>query len=98
MKKKRYQDMTAAELASATRQYDRPGTIDRTRPMTLAERSEEQKARRAGRPKIGLGIERVNISIERSLLAQADKVARRQKVGRSELIAQGLRLVLRAAG
>jgi hypothetical protein len=98
MKKKKYQDMTAAELAWATRKYDRPGTIDRTRPMTPAERSEEQKARRAGRPKIGMGIQRINISIEGSLLAQADEAARRQKVGRSQLIAEGLRLVLRAAG
>ena len=100
--KKRYQDMTAAELAEATRQYDRPGTIDRTRPMTPAERSADRKARRAGRPRVGLGVQRVNITIERRLLAQTDRAARRQNIGRSELVAQGLRLVLnpkrRAAG
>jgi hypothetical protein len=46
--KKRYQDMTTAELAEATREFDAPGTIDRTRPMTPAERAEERKARHPG--------------------------------------------------
>jgi len=44
MKKKRYQDMSAAELAIATREYDEPGTIDRTRPMSPSERAEERMA------------------------------------------------------
>jgi len=94
-KTKRYQDMNAAELAEATKEYDQPGTIHGTRPMTPAERAEERKARRrAGRPRIGRGSERINITIERGLLADADAVARRQKIGRSELIARSLQLML----
>jgi hypothetical protein len=96
MKKKRYQDMSAAELAIATREYDEPGTIDRTRPMSPSERAEERMARHAGgRPRVGRGAERINITIERGLLAQADALARRRKIGRSEMVAQGLRLLIR---
>jgi hypothetical protein len=102
MKKKikRYQDMNAAELAQATKEYDRPGTIDRTRPMTSAERAEERNARHpGGRPRIGRGSERINITIERGLLAKADAVARQQKIGRSELIARSLQMLVgRKAG
>jgi len=95
IKTKRYQEMNAAELAEATKEYDQSGTIDRTRPMTLAERAEERKARRrVGRPRIGRGSERINITIERGLLAEADAVARRQKIGRSELIARSLQQML----
>jgi hypothetical protein len=46
IKAKRYQDMNAAELAESTKEYDRPDTIDRTRPMTPAECAEERKARK----------------------------------------------------
>lgn len=87
---KRYEDMNTAELAEATKEYDEPGTIDRTRPMTPAER----KAHNSGRPRIGRGSERINITIERGLLAEADAIARRQKIGRSELIARSLRQML----
>jgi hypothetical protein len=98
-KARRYQDMTAAELAEATKEYDLPGTINRTRPMSPAERAEERKARHAGgRPPVGRGSERINITIERGLLAQADAMARRQKIGRSELIARSLQLLVRKAG
>jgi hypothetical protein len=46
-KTKRYQDMNSTELAKETKEYDRPGTIDRTRPMTPAESAEELKARKS---------------------------------------------------
>jgi post-segregation antitoxin (ccd killing protein) len=87
--KKRYQDMNAKELAEATRQYDRPGTINRTRPMTRAECARDVKGRR-GRPKIDKGSDRINFTVERELLARADAIARKEKIGRSELIARAL--------
>jgi len=95
-KKKRYQDMNAAELAEATKEFDLPGTIDRTRPMTAVERAQERKARHAGgRPVIGRGAKRINLTIERGLLAQTDALARREKVGRSELVSRGLKLIIK---
>jgi hypothetical protein len=93
--KKKYQDMTADELAEATRDLDRPNAIDRTRPLNAAERAADQRARRrSGRPKVGRGAERINITVERRLLERADQAARKRKIGRSELIAEGLLLAL----
>jgi len=67
--KKPYQNMTTAELAEATKEFDAPGTIDRTRPMTAAERAEEYRGRHpGGRPRIGRGSRRINITVERGLL------------------------------
>ena len=42
----------------------------------------------------GEGAEKIRISNERSLLSQADALAKRDTTRRSELIADGLRLVL----
>ena len=44
---------------------------------------------------IGQGAKRVLITVERGLLADADKAARSRKVSRSELIALGLRMAIR---
>src|SRR5436190_22898705 len=53
------------------------------------------KARKAGRPVVGQGAERVLISIERGLLTEADAFAKRPGKSRSELIAEGLRRVMK---
>ena len=93
-KRKRYSDMTTAQLREATREYDRqwsgrglPG-----RPLTAADRTLHRKAR--GRPMIGKGAKIVPVSVERELLTQADAFAQRHKLKRSEMVAQGLRLVM----
>lgn len=90
---KRYQDMNLQELREATKRYDEPFVFERTRPMTAAERERDRRAR--GRPPVGQGARRVNITMERELLARADALATKRKIGRSELIAQGLRLLLK---
>jgi hypothetical protein len=95
---KKYWDMTKAELAEATKEFDKEFSADKARPMTPAERSEEKRARR-GRPKIGKGSQKIHITVERTLLAEADKIARQKGLGRSELIAQALvNMVGRKAG
>jgi hypothetical protein len=50
-----------------------------------------------GRPKVGQGATKVLISIEKGLLAKADRFAKTHKMGRSELIAKALSQVLLAA-
>jgi len=52
----------------------------------------------AGRPRIGKGAKIVPISIERGLLEEADSFAKRHKLKRSQMVAQGLRLLMRKAG
>ena len=55
-------------------------------------------ARSAGRPMIGKGAKIVPVSIERGLLKEADRFAKRHKLKRSQMVAEGLRLVMERAG
>ena len=82
------EQMSAAELARATRQFDRQFVFERARPMTQAERAQERQLRRGrGRPKIGKGAKKISISLESGLLREADALAKKKGVNRSELIA-----------
>lgn len=70
-----------------------------TRPLTPAQRKLWTKARRkSGRPKIGEGAKIVSLSIEGKLLRQADALAKKRKITRSELVVGALRAVLMKAG
>jgi hypothetical protein len=93
-KRKHYSEMTAAHLREATQEYDRewtgPGLPGK--PLTATDRALHRKAR--GRPMIGKGAKIVPVSIERELLTRADAFAERHKLKRSEMVAQGLRLVM----
>jgi hypothetical protein len=93
---KPYTEMNAKELAEATREFDEPFVMDRGRPLNASERNQHRLAakRGRGRPKIGKGSERINITIERDLLARADTIARQRNIGRSEMIAAALKLLI----
>jgi len=80
------EDMSAAELAEATREFEQPYAFAKARPMTPAERAVERGLRR-GRPKIGQGAKKISISLERGVLREADALARKRGVKRSALIA-----------
>lgn len=80
------EEMSATELARATRQFDRSFVFEKARPMTEPERAQECELRR-GRPKIGKGGKRISISLESDLLREADAMAKKKGVNRSELIA-----------
>ena len=77
------------------REFDQEFLADSARPMTAAERAEEKRARRRGRPSVGRGAQKIHITVERTLLKQADKVAKEQGLARSELIAQALTAIIR---
>ncbi len=96
--KKKYSEMTTAELAEATREYEEDGVFLKGRALTRRECKLHAKARRRGRPRIGQGAEKIRISVERVLLAQTDTFAEKHQLTRSEMIARGLRAVLVAAG
>jgi hypothetical protein len=94
-KTKKYWEMTKSELARATSEYDREFIANQARPMTSKQRAEERRARARGRPRIGKGARKIHITLERELLRDADKLAKQQGLGRSQLIAQALADVLR---
>ena len=100
-KRKPYSRMTTKDLAKATAQYDKlftgPGLPGK--PLTAADRAKHRRANLGGRPKIGQGAKIIPISIERGLLQQADAFAIRHKLKRSQMVVQGLRLLMqRRAG
>lgn len=103
-KHKPYEKMNAAELATATAEYDTPWTGPSLpgKPLTAAQRAQHRRAgarAKAGRPKIGGGAKIVPVSIERGLLKQVDLFAKRHDLKRSQMVAEGLRLVMqRRAG
>ncbi|QOV90657.1 type II toxin-antitoxin system HicB family antitoxin [Humisphaera borealis] len=60
--------------------------------LTASQRALHARIRRkAGRPKIGKGAERINVTVERGLLSEADRFAKKMGITRAELIAVGLR-------
>ena len=63
-----------------------------SKPLTKA-----QRQLRRGRPRVGAGAEKIHISVERTLLRQADATARKLKLSRSEIVAHGLRAFLAGA-
>jgi len=96
---KGYDEMTAAELREATREYDRelPAGHDGLpgRPLNAAERRQWRAVRRKiGRPRIGQGVRRVMISLEEDLLKRSDVYAKRHHLNRSQLISAGLRKLI----
>jgi hypothetical protein len=91
--------MNPAELERLAGEFDAPDYS----PRFLKASPEEQRRhdavlrrakRRRGRPIVGKGARRIQVSLERTLLAQADELARQRRISRSELIATGLRLAL----
>jgi len=52
--------------------------------------------RKLGRPRIGQGAAIVPVSIERGLLQKVDAYARANHLKRSQMVAEGLRLVMRS--
>ncbi len=95
MRKKPYWEMTPAELAEATKQFDEPFVVDKSRPLSPAEQEQWKRIKRKrGRPRNGQGFQRVSISIERGLLKRATALAKKRRLSRSQLFAQMLERAL----
>jgi hypothetical protein len=93
---KPYDQMTTKELAKATAEFDREFIIDTFSPMTPARRAHwERMRRKPGRPRVGQGVKVISVSVEKGLLAQTDRTAKRLGITRADLIARGLGAILR---
>ena len=67
-----------------------------TRPLTQAERKRWNRMKRGlGRPKIGKGAVVVPISLERGFLKEVDAYAKANHLKRSQMVAEGLRIIMR---
>ena len=95
---KKYSKMTADELARATSEFNREFAFNKGRSLTARERRLHARARKRGRPRVGLGAEKIRVSVERGLLAKSDSFAQKHGMTRSEMIARGLQAVMVASG
>jgi hypothetical protein len=91
---KPYWEMTTAELREATKEFDQEFIGETFRPATPAERARFEKARKRGRPRKGLGSKTISVTVEKRLLAQADRLAKKLHLPRAALIARGLQAVV----
>jgi len=88
----------AAEVATFERGDVGPGLPGK--PLSAAQRKQWSRIRRKGRrgrPVLGQGAKVVPVSIEKGLLKAADIFARDHKIKRSQMVAEGLRLVMQRA-
>jgi hypothetical protein len=95
---KGYDDFMALSDTEKTRVAEELGALGSaaSRPLTPAERELWKQARkRMGRPKRGDGAKPVNVTIERQLLARTDAYAKKRGLTRSQIIADGLEVILR---
>jgi len=70
--------------------------LSESRPLNAAQRKIWNRFQRKvrGRPTVGAGSQVLSISIERRLLKEADSFAKRHKLKRSQMVAEGLRLLM----
>jgi hypothetical protein len=85
-------------------EFDRLGTaadkvtFHNSRPLKPHDRQALMRAARkgAGRPRIGAGAKRINITVEQDLLSHADAYARKNGLSRAAVVAEGLKRLLAA--
>ena len=72
--------------------------LARSRPLNARERAQWRRFKaKMGRPKVGSGAKTISLTVERTLLAQADTYAKQHGISRAKLIARGLQAILGSA-
>ncbi len=89
--------MTTAELARATKQFDKPIRLEDTRPLSPANRARWERSRH--QPIYSLHVyngkqRTVRIRVDDALLRQFDEFAKRNNMTRDEFISRSLRSAL----
>ncbi|MFI5381750.1 MAG: hypothetical protein ACHRHE_20830 [Tepidisphaerales bacterium] len=91
-KQKPWTQMTAEELAEATRQFDKPLPPSAMRPLSPKQRQVWARAKQAGFKSVYVGKkETVVLEIDAMWLKQLDQFAAQHGMTRQELIERGLR-------
>jgi hypothetical protein len=92
---KPYWKMSKAELREATKEFDQEFIGDTFGPPTAEQRVQDRRARaKRGRPRVGMGSKTISVTVEKRLLAKADRMAKTLKLPRAFLIARGLQAVV----
>jgi hypothetical protein len=89
--------LNAKQLEAETARFENELVAERAQPMdTEGKKLWRKFKRKVGRPKVGKGAVRISVSVERGLLDQADRAAKRLKISRAALIACGLEAAIKA--
>ncbi len=96
---KPYWEMTTEELAEATKEFDEEFVIDKFGPPPPEARARWEAAKRKGETASGDGAVRViTIGVDKDLLARSDRLAKKMRITRAELVARALKAVLAVEG
>jgi len=91
---KPFWEMTTAELAEATKEFDRPLKVDAFGPPPAEARAQLDRARRKRPASTRNGTRTIRVSVAQRLLNESDAFAKRHGLTRSQMIEKGLRAVL----
>src|SRR5258708_6245095 len=96
---KPYWEMTTAELAEATAEFDQTMVIDQFKPLTpeLRARWERAKAKH-GPAKDHDGEQIIAVRLDKALLDRCTALAKQKRISRDALITRGLKAILAAEG
>jgi len=83
--------MTADELAAATREFDRPNSSARGRPLDRTQRQRWERARRAG-GRVGRRV--LIVPLDDELFRRAGDYAKARKLSLADLVARSLKSTL----
>ena len=87
---------TKAELDKMSAEFDREFVADTfDKPTSEAKKRLLRAKRKPGRPQVGAGSKPISVTVEKTLLARIDRIAKKRKTTRAKLIAKGLRAVLK---
>ena len=88
-------ERTKAELEKMSAEFDGEFVADTFGPPTPEAKKRLLRAKRKrGRPRVGAGSKPISVTIEKTLLSKIDRIVKRRKTTRAELIARALRAVL----
>src|SRR5690242_16784754 len=96
-----FESLPDAQKESIWQEIDRKTTaqlLAESRPLNARERRQWSRfQKKVGRPRIGRGTTNISISLEKGLLREFDRFARKAGMSRSELIARGVRAIIDSA-
>lgn len=88
-------NLSTQQLREATAEFDGPALARGfARPSAVQRAAWNLAAGKRGRPRIGEGAKTISVTIERTLLSQADRRAKALKISRAQLIARGLQALI----
>jgi hypothetical protein len=97
-KRKRWTEMTTAELARETAEFDQEVVVDTFRPMTDDDRALWERVRQKQGAEAEVQETVVSVAVDPELLRRVDALARKMGTTRDRLLIRGLKAVLVAAG